>query len=215
MNRWAVIGVVGLGSVVLALVLFQRPDTGGAVTPAPAPSPVVVAPPPPARPVPAAEPLDDDDPDPAPAPPPFPPDRAATGPDVAGLPEGLAEARAWRSRPAALYGNRVMAPFSSIRYVLLKEGSPEARALADAIATGPVEQLRGVRTSEQEDPLTDMIPGLRQELARLEASEFAEDDQIAKSLDRIEDTLQEFEKVKASGQIPEQRPDARGEEDAP
>lgn len=134
---------------------------------------------------------------------------------MAGLPEGLAEARAWRSRPAALYGNRVMAPFSSIRYVLMKEGSPEARALADAIATGPVEQLRGVRTSDVEDPLTDMIPGIRQELARLEASDFAEDDQIAKSLDRIEDTLQEFEKVKASGQIPEQHADARGEEDAP
>lgn len=202
MKRWAWVGAVALVAVVLAFVLFQRPDTGQRIE----------APPPTAKRPTDIRPTGTFDPrsvegtrrptrDPS----------ATSAPSEA---DPTAE-RAWRTRPAATYATRVLAPLSAARYALMKEGSPEARALADELSTGLMADLGKVRASEEEDPLTPLVPAIEAAVERLRGSPWADDPTVAKSLERVRVGLTDFARVKSGEAVEPPRPDAREEEGNP
>ncbi len=204
MNRWVWVGALALVCVVLAFLLFRPPDTGADVagTPGGAAAGSEVG----RGSTAGAEPGAGREGERVTA-----PLRARPRPSDAELPPGLAEQRAWRGRPAAVYATRVLSPFSTIRFTLLKEGSPEARALADQLGTGVMQDLRGVRSSEEEDPLTGLSPRLQAEVATIAASPWGKEPIVATSLEKITNQLAEFEKVK-SGELAEPLPAPGAEE---
>jgi hypothetical protein len=215
MRQWMWGGGLAVASLLVAFLLFQRPDTGAEVDApsSPGSTPGASTAPSGPRAVPASATEDNQ-----------PRQRkrtgdVATGMDDAEVSPELAKQRAWRVRPAATYANRVLAPVSAIRYVLMKEGTADARALADELGTGVMQDLRAVRSSEEEDPLTAIEPALAELATRIGASRWASDATIAKSLAKVNEQIAEFERVKAGepmpvpGALPD--PEAGGEHEAP
>lgn len=195
MNRWVQVGVLGVGCVVLAALLFRRPDTGGELPPPGAAA--LPVPPPPGAPIPdpgAAAPLAEG-PAEAPSDPSAEPAQRPTVRPLGGeVSPALAAQRAWRGRPAAVYSTRALAPLSTIRFTLMKQGG-EARRLADELGTGVMADLRGVRASRVEDPLTPLLPAVEAAAARVEASAWGDDPAVREALESLDVQLEEFREV--------------------
>ena len=191
-QRWW-IGVVAVVGIVLAVLLFPRPDTGADV---PAVDPT------------NKDPLDFgvERPTPAAAGPGAgararaqnDPDRVMTGPKP-----GSEALTASRNRPEIVYSGKIIAPWSAIRYVLLKVGTPEAKTLADELGDGVMDDLRKIRTSEDPEGLwASTEPKMAETAAKVAASPWGSDETVVKSIERYELLLKEFHEAKANGGAP-------------
>ena len=194
-QRWW-IGVVAVVGIVLAVLLFPRPDTGADI---PTVDPTNKDPldfgverPTPAGPGPRAGRAQDV------------PDRIRTGPKP-----GSEALTAARNRPEIVYSGKIIAPWSAIRYVLLKVGTPEAKALADELGDGVMDDLRKIRTSDDPEGLwASTEPKMAETAAKLAASPWGSDETVVKSLERYQLLLKEFQEAKANGGV---APPAEGE----
>lgn len=182
-RRWWWIVLVALVGVSLAIVLLPRPDTGDDIAPPPAPRAAQASERPAATPPrgvtrPGEEPVD------------------AVG--VQAVRPELAAIREARNKPEVVYAGKVMGPWSAMRYVLLKDGSPEAKALGDEINTEVMAELRKIRTAD--DPLT-IWPVLEPKMDALAAtiaeSRWGSDESVVKSIERYRTTMQDFHDAQA------------------
>jgi hypothetical protein len=177
-QRWwiAIVAVVGVG---LAILLFPRPDTGealpdggGAVASADPAAASGKAPT--ARPkLPEVDPT-----------------RVRTG-----VKPGMEDLVAKRNRPEAVYASKLVTPFSSIRYTLVKEGSEPARALADEVGK-VMADLRTMRLDPDAMAWADLEAKTNAMMAQVKASPFASNEQIVRSSQKYEDYLAEYRTAK-------------------
>ena len=87
--------------------------------------------------------------------------------------------------------------------------------MADELAVGVMAELRGVRGSKEEDPLSALKPSLEAASAKISASAWAGDPAIQKGLARQAELFAEYEKITAGGPVPQEPPPpAMGEEGA-
>ncbi len=128
---------------------------------------------------------------------------------VTGVKPGTEEFIAKRNRPEIVYSGKIVAPWSAMKYVLLKDGSDEAKALADEIGTSIMAPLRGVRTSADPREAMDAIePAMASMAVKVEASSWATDDTVAKSLARYHGYIEEYHQALDSAGVPAQGGDA-------
>lgn len=181
-QRWwiAVVAVVGIG---LAVLLFPRPDTGEDIPDA---DPTNV------------DPLDFSDKGdlpPGSAINPklagkvrktIDPDRKLTGPKP-----GTEELIAKRNKPEAVFAGKIVAPWSGIRYVLMKDGSPEATALSDEINV-LMGDLRTLRNDPSAMPWAEVEAKMNTAAEKVAASRFASDPTVTQGLDRYKTILAEY-----------------------
>lgn len=197
-QRWwiAVVAVVGVG---LAIMLFPRPNTGDGVGTEPGAAPEFQ-------------------------------ERtngtAAVNPNVAGnrgrvsAPPGAdlsapgeAEQIAKRSTPESVYASKLVSPFSAIRYTLAKKETPDAKGLIDEIGA-LMTDLRQVRNDPSAEAWKGLIAKTDAVMAKVQASPWASDENIAKAGERYKAFLAEYEVAKtaaAQNPAPAQTP-APGEE---
>jgi hypothetical protein len=173
-QRWwiAIVAVVGIG---LAILLFPRPDTGEAIEGTDPASQAVAE-------------------GKAPRP------RAPADPnrERPGVRPGMEEVAAKRNRPEAIYASKLVTPFSSIRYTLVKEGSEPAKALAEEIS-GTMAELRTVRLDPDAQAWDDLQAKTDAMIAKVKASPFATNEQITRSLKRYDDFVAEYHKAIEAG----------------
>lgn len=183
-QRWW-IGVVALVGIVLAVLLFPRPDTGADIT---------------------VDATSDDPDDEGVA---SNDDQQATRRDRrerragrvgTGPKPGAAAALAARHRPEIVYSSKIIAPWSAIRYVLLKEGTPEAKTLADELGNGVMAELRNIRNAEDvESSWLAAEPKMAEAATKVAASSWGKNETVVKSLDRYRLLLAEFHQAKENG----------------
>lgn len=176
-QRWwlAIVGIVAVG---LVFLLFPRPDTGEDIP----------------------------DPDPQNAPfkegkrnrpkAPVDPERVATGPNPA-----QEAVREKRNRPEVAYATKLVTPFSAMRYTLAREGSAEAKALADEVAA-TMGEIRTIRLDPDAMTWEEMKTKTDAMIAKIEASKFASDPSIIKSLERYRQFIGEYEQAKSGQPVP-------------
>jgi hypothetical protein len=179
-QRWwiAIVGIVGIG---LALLLFPRPDTGEDI---PDPDP-------------QNQPFKNGKRDPNKARPPIDPSRVSTGPKP-----GMEELVAKRNRPEVVYATKLVTPFSAMRYTLSREGSPEAKAMAEEVAA-TLGELRTIRLDPDAMTWAEMQTKTDAMIAKVAASPFATDPSITKSLERYKQFIAEYEQAKSGQPVPE------------
>ncbi len=184
-QRWWLFGVGAVG-IVLAILLFPRPDTGSDL--------------------PDADPGNVD-------PTNFNEDKPLSGavrPGVAprknipeermikGVKPGMDELLEKRRQPAALYSAKLQGPIGALKYALRKEGSDDARVLSDEL-TPYIEALRDNRRNPDSTPMDDLIPRLTETLEGLRNSEFAQREDVVAALTHFDTVLGEYREVEASG----------------
>jgi hypothetical protein len=178
----AIVAVVG---VVLAFLLFPRPDTGAAL---PGASPDVAKP---GRPTPAGDQAAGETPRGA-----VDPSRVRTG--IKPGQEGLV---AKRNRPEVIYASKLVTPFSAIRYGLIKDGSEEAKTLVDHIAT-VMTALHDMRLDPDSMTWDELQAKTDAQIAEIKASKFATNDQVVKSLERYDQFITEYKTAKQAEGTP-------------
>jgi hypothetical protein len=178
-QRWwiAIVAIVGIG---LAFLLFPRPDTGGDI---PDPDP-------------QNQPFKGAKRDPNQPRPPIPPDRVSTGPKP-----GMEELVAKRNRVEVVYATKLVTPFSAMRYTLSREGSPEAKALADEVAA-TMGELRTIRLDPDSMTWEEMQAKTDAMIAKVAASPYSKDPSITKSLERYKQFITEYEQAKSGQPVP-------------
>jgi hypothetical protein len=179
-QRWwiAIVGIVGIG---LAFLLFPRPDTGEDI---PDPDP-------------QNQPFKNAKREPGKPRAPIDPNRISTGPKP-----GMEELVAKRNRIEVVYATKLVTPFSAMRYTLSREGSPEAKALAEEIAA-TMGELRTIRLDPDAMTWTEMQTKTDAMIAKVVASPFASDPSITKSLERYKQFIAEYEQAKSGQPVPE------------
>ncbi len=175
MQRWVLAGVAVVG-IVLAILLFPRPDTGQSAAP---PGTSVQSPKPgdgPAR------------------------RRRKGRPDKPRADEETSPALIveLRSQPEAVYAGRLIAPWSAVRYALMRADDATATALADDIRDVLV-----VLQSGRRDPrdMTDFeaTAGELSDLAeRVRDSAWADEEIVQKALKRHDIAIAEYRAIKDS-----------------
>jgi hypothetical protein len=183
-QRWWLFGVGAVG-IVLAILLFPRPDTGDDM---PAPDPSNIDP----TNFRTEKPLSGAIRPGATPRPKLPEDRMRTGPKP-----GMEEIRELRSTPAAVYSAKFQGPFSGIRYALRKEGSDEARALSDEIAP-IIEALRDNRRDPSSNPMDALLPQLAATIEKVSSSPFGELPDVIAAVQQYEKVLAEYEEAIAA-----------------
>lgn len=182
MQRWWIVGVAVVG-IALAVLLFPRPDTGDI----PEPNPKIV------------DPLDFETPGKASK----QKMKAVTGPRP-----GMERLIELRSQPDAVYAGKLTAPWSAVRYALLKEfpeDDTEAAEIADDIRTVLATLQSGRRDPTMVPPLAETVESLESLEERLESSpRFTENETIAKGLKRYALTLTEYHAANRDGNAPEE-----------
>ncbi|MCB9688543.1 MAG: hypothetical protein H6735_26130 [Alphaproteobacteria bacterium] len=178
-GRWWIAVVAALG-LVMAVLLMPKPNTGADVvrtdggTPAPAgvavePGTVVRA------------------------------NGGAPRPErdlsrmVTGQKPGMERFTERRNRPEVIYSGKLIAPWAAVRYVLLKDGSDDAKALADELNQGVLTDLRSIRTEEDSRAAMDALePGMVTAAATVRASAWADDPTVTQAMSRYEALLAEY-----------------------
>lgn len=195
-QRWW-IGVVAIVGIGLAILLFPRPDTGEEIPDA---DPTNI------------DPLDFSDKGelpPGSAINPrlagkvrktIDPDRKITGPKP-----GQEELIAKRNRPESVFAGKIVAPWSGIRYVLMKDASPEAITLSDEINL-LMSDLRTLRQDPDAIPWADAEDKMNAAAEKVAASRFAADPTVTQGLERYKSILAEYHAAAAAppaGDTPE------------
>lgn len=208
MQRWWLVGA-GVIGIALAIVLFPRPDTGGVV---PQPDPTNNQPLNFQRPSP-------DDPGTADDPlarkglsrPGADPtkiraihDRKSIKPEERNGPNPLAaESARKRSQPEAVYAGRASAPFTLIRRELLREDTDESRALAEEM-TLLITDLRSQRRDPDSFEWGALETRMKESADKLRGTNYESNADIAQSLVRLDDILNEYHESAAQGGTPEE-----------
>ncbi|MBX2803852.1 MAG: hypothetical protein KTR31_39615 [Myxococcales bacterium] len=188
MQRWwiAIVAVVGIG---LAILLFPRPDTGQDI-PDVAPTNADAG---------------DFDGDGTPEPRLRKKGRKNNS-VMEGHKEGLERLAEIRSRPDAVHAGKLTAPWSTIRYALMKANDDEANALADDIAKvlAPLQSARRDPTTGK--PFEEMETTLKDLEQRVAASKWAEEESVSIALARHREILEEYHAAVAEGTAEEGTP---------
>lgn len=177
-QRWWV-AVVAAAGILLAILLFPRPDTGE--------DPVVVTP------VPAQQ-LQDRAPPvasvgrPGALPPAVHPDRLATGPRP-----DAAEYLARKATPEATTANMLIGPVSSFKYTIRKQGPPTDEVPAiDEKVDATVAELRAVRDDPEARPWTDIEASVQELLTMVTESSYGSNPDVVRSVDRAKMLLAQY-----------------------
>lgn len=182
-GRWWIAVVAALG-LVLAFLLMPKPNTGvDVVRPdgqaSPAPSPGAGAGVEPGTVVRS--------------------DRTGPRPEkdlsrmVTGQKPGMERFLEHRNRPEVVYSGKLIAPWAAVRYILLKDGSDDAKALADELNQGVLTDLRGIRNEEDSRAAMDAVePEMAKAAETVRASKWADDPTVAQAMTRYEALLVEY-----------------------
>lgn len=185
-QRWwiAIVAVVGIG---LAVLLFPRPDTGDGISGSQPGGAVAVGEEGGATVSGGTTSVG------KPPRPPINPDRIRTG-----VKPGTEGRAAQRNRPEAVYASKLITPLSAMRYTLMKEGSEPAKALAEEIGTLMNEDLRKIRLDPDAVPWPALETRMDETVAHVQASPFASDETITKSLSRYKEFIAEYHQAKST-----------------
>lgn len=184
-QRWWLFGVGAVG-IVLAVLLFPRPDTGSDM-PDPDPSnidpmnfkeekPLSGAVRPGFTPKPKTDPARM---------------RTGTKPEM----EEILEKR---GQPAAIYSAKLQGPLGALKYALRKEGSDEARALSDEL-TPVITELRTNRRDPDQFPMEELLPKVAEAVDSVRNSAFGDNPDVTSAIEQYESVLVEYEEALASG----------------
>ena len=98
-----------------------------------------------------------------------------------------------RNRPEVIYSGKLIAPWAAVRYILLKDGSDDAKALADELNQGVLTDLRAIRTEEDSRAAMDALePDMVAAREKVGASAWASDPTVAQALTRYDALLTEY-----------------------
>src|SRR5262245_22866224 len=175
-QRWWVAVVAGAG-ILLAILLFPRPDTGD--------DPVVVSPVPVQQSRPPSAAAADR---PGALPPAVHPDLLATGPRP-----DAAEYMARKATPEATTANLLIGPVSSFKYTIRKQGPPteEVPAIEEKI-DATVEELRAVREDPEARPWSEIEASVDALLAMVTESSYGTNPDVVRSVERTRMLLAQY-----------------------
>lgn len=176
MQKWWLLGVGVLG-IAFAVLLIPRPDTGSDLAPLPpAPKPA------------SAE--EDQTPDAEEAP--AQPRRGRPSPDQMrpGPPPGVEKVLAERDNPESLMAKEMAAPWGGVRFMLTREGSEEAKALAAKIS--PHQSAFAQHIRNPDGTLDEDIAAAETMVAELEASPWASDPTVVGAIARYRAAVEKW-----------------------
>ncbi len=182
MKRWMLVAATIAGGVVLAFLLFPRPDTGE-LPDAPLPPGI------------------EDKRGPV---------RVGKQVDRSKLPAGAPSPIAMETikrmnLPDALYAGRLTSPLMVIRRDLQLKNEEAAEVLGKKIDP-MIGSLREQRRNPEAHSLPDLIEQSRAWIVEVQASPYAADPEIAAQFPRFEQFVQEYEQAKANPVPPEDAP---------
>lgn len=174
-NIWiAVVALVGIG---LAFFLFQRPDTGAVATNPDNTRPLDFQ---------AADEGTVHNPDVL--------TEAKTKRPRQGRKEGTERLLEIRSKPDAVYAGKLIAPWTAVRFTLMKEYSDDAEATEIADELRPILTVlqQGRRDPTREAPLADTQAKLDELAERIRGTDLIQNETISEALRRHAVTIDEF-----------------------